>query len=72
MVKAIEEIKDVEKAIEDVHGDRAIPHRIFEVYPRAESRLLGLSLVRTVSRWAFDELRAEAERRKKDTARHLY
>jgi hypothetical protein len=72
MRTAIAQIEDVTNAIRNIRGDRAVPHRIFEVYPRSDSRALELSLVRTVSQWAFDELMIEVERRNADSAEKFY
>jgi len=72
VIKAITDIQDVAKAVNDVHGDRPVPHRVFEIYPRTDIRAFSLCLVRPVSPWAFDRLMAEVEQRDIDGAYKFY
>jgi hypothetical protein len=72
IIKAITGIEDMEKTIRNVHGDRSFPHRVFEIYPRPDTKLFSLCLVRPVSRWAFNELMIEMKKRDKDAAYKFY
>jgi hypothetical protein len=72
IIKAITGIEDVEKTIRNVHGDRSFPHRVFEIYPRPDTKLFSLCLARLVSRWAFNELMIEMKKRDKDAAYKFY
>lgn len=70
--KAIDEIEDVTKAIQNIRGNHKFPHRIFEIYPSLDSRQFDCCEVRPLSEWVFNELVAEMEQRDKDFSYKFY
>jgi len=70
--KAINEVDDVYETLQGVHGDRPVSHKIFEIYPRQDTRKFQLCLVRPVSQWAFNELMGTLEQRDAAAAHKFY
>ena len=65
ILKDISEIHDIGTIMKGVRGDRLLPHRVFEIYPRHNTRKFSLCQFRLVSQWALDQLLAELDERRK-------
>jgi len=62
----------VRKAIEDVVGDLAVPHRAFMIYSGDEGRRLLNCLIKPVSEWALGIVISTLDSRGAEAAYKLY
>jgi hypothetical protein len=69
---AINEIKDLPRAIRNIHGNVEFPHRIFEIYPGDHSRSFDLCRARPQSKWVLQQLMVEMNERRKNGAYDFY
>jgi len=62
ILNAITKCEDLAAAIFNVHGDRPVPHRAFEIWRSPKTRFWDSYHVRPVSDWAFHQIMAELDR----------
>ena len=72
ILKGISEIEDIGTIMEGVRGYRLLPHHVFEIYPRHDTRNFSLCQFRLVSEWALDQLLAEQDEREENGAYKFY
>jgi hypothetical protein len=72
VILAIRYCEDIGKAIEDVVGDLAIPHRAFMIYSGNERRRLLDCLIKPVSEWALGIVISTLDSRGAEAAYKLY
>lgn len=72
IILAIRSSQDIDKAIEDVAGDLAIPHRAFMIYPGDDRRQLLDCLIKPVSEWALGKVISTLDSRGAEAAYDLY
>lgn len=69
---AISKCKDLEKALEDVAGNRPIPHCAFMIYPGDEGRKLLDCLAKPISDWVMDKVFSTLDSRGPEGAYDVY
>jgi hypothetical protein len=72
VTNAIFEYKDLEKALQDVAGNRPIPHCAFMIYPGDKRRKLLDCLVKPISEWATNKVFSTLESRGAEAAYEFY